>query len=66
MVSTEYVFIGDGRCVRRVDYNVAMAAGRDVANRRAARAGRDYWDNDDKEAAIRAFERVLAPMGVSK
>lgn len=42
------------------DYKLAMAAGRDAGNRSARAKGRDFWDNEDKLAAVRAFERVMA------
>lgn len=34
-----------------------MAAGRDAANRSAARAGRSSWNDDDLAAALEMFDR---------
>jgi hypothetical protein len=39
----------------RPTYQIAMAAGRDAANRSAARAGRSSWNEDDRAAAQAVF-----------
>lgn len=59
-MNKDYVMLPNGAHVRAIDYHVAIAAGRDAANRRATKQGRDYWDNDDKLAAVAAFDAVIA------
>lgn len=42
----------------RPTYEIAMAAGRDAANRSAARAGRTNWNDDDRAVALAMFDRL--------
>jgi len=42
----------------RPTYQIAMAAGRDAANRSAARAGRSSWNEVDLAAAQAVFDRL--------
>ena len=42
----------------RPTYQIAMAAGRDAANRSAARAGRSSWNEDDRAVAQAMFDRL--------
>ena len=41
-----------------ITYELAMAAARDLANRRAAKAGRKAWDETDYNAAVDEFNRL--------
>lgn len=41
----------------RPTYQIAMAAGRDAANRSAVRAGRTSWNDDDLATALTVFDR---------
>lgn len=42
---------------------IANAAGRDEANRSAARAGRKSWNDDDLQAARETCDAVLIRLG---
>lgn len=39
-------------------YELAMAAGRDAANRRMRSEGRTRWNEDDYNEAVRVFEAL--------
>jgi len=41
---------------------IAMAAGRDAANRRAKQDGRDVWNEDDWNVAVETVDRLLGPL----
>ena len=43
---------------QRPTYQIAMAAGRDAANRSAVRAGRTSWNDNDLAAALAVFDRL--------
>lgn len=45
----------------QVTYRLAMAAGRDAANRRMATAGRTSWTRADYNHAAAVVERLLGP-----
>ena len=42
----------------RPTYQIAMAAGRDAANRSAVRARRTSWNDDDLATALTVFDRL--------
>lgn len=42
-------------------YRLAMAAGRDAANRRMAKEGRTVWTDEDYEEAAATFQRICEP-----
>ena len=41
---------------------IAMAAGRDAANRHAKQHGRDAWNEDDWNVAVETVDRLLGPL----
>lgn len=43
----------------QVTYHLAMAAGRDAANRRAEQAGRTSWSRADYNHAAKVVEQLL-------
>jgi hypothetical protein len=47
----------------REAYRVAHAAGWDAADRRARRAGRSAWNDDDRSHAVAEFRRVIRQLG---
>ncbi len=47
----------------RTRYEIAMAAGRDAANRRVRKAGRTRWNLSDWNEACRVFNKL---MGIAK
>ena len=44
-----------------VTYEIAMAAGRDAANRSMIRAGRKAWNAEDYAIAAKTTARLLKP-----
>lgn len=44
----------------RVTYQIAMAAGRDAANRQMKASGRSAWNEDDFNLAAEVANRLLA------
>jgi hypothetical protein len=42
-----------------MDYKLAMAAGRDAANRQMRKAGRTAWNEDDWNTAASLVQRLL-------
>lgn len=43
-----------------LDKDIAFAAAKDVANRRARKAGRKAWNREDYNAAVQEFDRIMA------
>lgn len=39
-------------------YELAMAAGKDAANRNMRKAGRDRWNEEDADLAVDTFNRL--------
>lgn len=42
-----------------MDYDLAMAVGRDAANRNMRKAGRERWNEDDWNVACETFDRLF-------
>lgn len=50
----------------KLTYELAMAAGRDAANRNMRKAGRSVWNEDDYNVAIDTYTRLMVPLDTPK
>ena len=45
----------------KIDYNLAMAAGKDAANRSMRANNRTAWNEDDYNEAVKVFTMLMPP-----